>query len=95
MAKLEKTDKKYDVEKHVKRLDHIIKHWEQILTIINDELPSYQSIYSLMQDLGMPTTLEEVGMANDLEQQALAFTMDIRDKYIASRLLWDIGELEY
>ncbi|MDD4260299.1 MAG: sn-glycerol-1-phosphate dehydrogenase [Sphaerochaetaceae bacterium] len=95
MANLEKQDKKYDVDKHAKRLDHIIRNWERILTIINDELPSYQSIYSLMQDLGMPTTLEEVGMANDLEQQALAFTMDIRDKYIASRLLWDIGELEY
>jgi glycerol-1-phosphate dehydrogenase [NAD(P)+] len=47
-----------------------------------------------MTSLGMPTTVDEVGLEAALLPLAIKCTKDIRDKYMASRLLWDLGELD-
>ena len=41
---LEAKEGKYDPEKHAARLDRIIDNWDAILGIIEEELPSYESI---------------------------------------------------
>jgi len=94
MVALERRDHKYDLQAHAKRLDTIIANWDRITAIIDEELPRYEDIHRLMTDLGMPVTVDEVGLEAASLPLAIKCTKDIRDKYMASRLLWDLGELD-
>ena len=85
---------KYNVEKHRKRLDVICDKWNDLLYIIDEELPSYEELYALCKKLGMPTFCEEIGVDKSLMKMSFMSTKDMRDKYVLSRLMWDLGVLE-
>ena len=93
MIALEKTEKKYCKRKHKKRLEIIIDKWDKVKEIIKSEIPTYQTLEKLFDDLGAPKTFIELGIDADLFTTFLT-TKDIRDKYVLSRLLWDLGETE-
>ncbi len=86
----EEKDKKYDCDKHKQRLEIIIENWSQILQIIDDELPDIEYLENLYQISGLPTS------CFDVKSLPIVFnaTRDIRDKYILSRLAWDLGIAE-
>ena len=44
--------------------------------------------------LAAPVTAQEFGISREEVYTAFLMTKDIRDKYIGSRLLWDLGELD-
>lgn len=89
----EKTEKKYDLASHQKRIDSIIKHWDDILQIISEELPDYEQVEQFMLKHGMPVTPADLGHPQAEVKDAFLATKDIRNKYISSRLLWDLGLL--
>lgn len=93
MIKAETREGKYDREKNRARLDRIIDNWDELLKLI-DTMPSYDSVYALMKSMDAPLTAEEFGYTNEQIKTTFTMTKDIRDKYIASRLLWDLGELD-
>ena len=92
MVANEAKEHKYDVEAHAKRLDVIIEKWDEILAVI-DTLPSSEAVTAMLKIAGAPTTVEEINVTKEAERNAFLITKDIRDKYIGSRLLWDLGEL--
>lgn len=94
MIALEKTEKKYDPTLHSARLEKIIANWDEILTIIHEEIPSLQDITALLDTIESPKTLPEIGIAEELAPMLFSCTKDIRDKYVLSRLCWDLGILE-
>ena len=85
---------KYDAEKHKKRLDIIIDNWDLICSIIDQELPEYDSVKDLLISIGAPVEPQEFGISRQEIQNAFVITKDIRDKYVVSRLLWDLGEID-
>lgn len=89
----EKKERKYDKEAHAKRLETIIEKWDEILAVI-DTLPSSESVETMLKDIGAPTTVEEIDVTREAEHYAFLITKDIRDKYIGSRLLWDLGLID-
>ena len=93
MIALEAKEEKYSVKKHKIRFNRIVEKWEQICAIIREEIPTQQEIGRILQTIGLPNSVQEIGIACDL-QTTLNATKDIRDKYVLSRLLWDLGELE-
>ena len=93
MIQGEQKEGKYTPEKHAPRLERILRFWPDILSLI-DGLPAYQEILDLMRSIGAPTSAAEFGYTEDEIRTVFTMTKDIRDKYIASRLLWDLGELE-
>ena len=93
MIAAETKEGKYDLQKHAARLEMIAEKWSQILSVIN-ELPSYQQIYDFMAGLGAPVSADAFGITDEQVKTSFTMTKDIRDKYIASRLLWDLGQLE-
>ena len=93
MIALEKTEKKYCKRKHKKRLEIILSKWEDIIGIIKAEIPSASEVEKVLTLIGAPKTFKELGIDVDLYRTFLA-TKDIRDKYVLSRLLWDLGETE-
>lgn len=85
---------KYDASKHRKRLDIIINSWDKICAVIDEELPPYEQVLSLLRSIGAPTSPTEFNITKEEIKNAFIITKDIRDKYVVTRLLWDLGELE-
>ena len=91
MILLEKKEKKYDLSSHRIRLEKIISHWDEILKIINEEIPPVEELYSLAKKIHLPVIPEEIGISSDILPLTFKATADIRDKYILSRLCRDLG----
>ncbi len=82
-----------DPAAHAQRLEQILTHWPQILKIVREELPPYEDVASLMRGLNMPMTPEEIGFTSQDTHDALLGAREIRNKYLTSSLLWDLGLL--
>ena len=72
----------------------IAEHWDEIQRIIREELPPREQIYSLMKRCGMPLFPADLGLTLQDTRDALLGSREIRDKYLTSSLLWDLGLLE-
>ncbi len=70
-----------------------MKKWDQILDIINEEIPSLTAFEKILYDIDAPKTPEEIEIKDDMLLHFKA-TKDIRDKYVLSRLFWDLGIIE-
>ena len=75
-------------------LERIVKHWPEIRQIIREELPPRERVYALMHGCGMPLTPADLGLTRKDMLDALLGSREIRDKYLTSSLLWDLGLLE-
>ena len=91
MIALEEKEHKYDIEKHKARLQVIVDNWDNIIQILNEELPSYGYMKKLFEQLGIPTTMKENGLDEKILPMTFKASKDIRDKYVLSRLCWDLG----
>ena len=94
MIALEAKEKKYDLDKHAARLEVILEKWDDILRIIDEELPSVEEFEAILDSIEAPKTLEAIGLDSSTLAMTLKSTKAIRDKYVLPRLLWDIGELD-
>ena len=94
MIKLEETEGKYDINKHASRLPLIIKNWNTILSIMEEELPKIEYLDSLYEKLGIPKSTSNIGTDESLLPEIFRASKDIRDKYVLPRLLWDLGILD-
>lgn len=94
MIALEAKEGKYDPSAHAERLEIILSHWDEITAIVREELPSSKEIESLLDTIGAPKTLSAIGTDDEMLPAIFRATKDIRDKYILSRLAWDLGILE-
>ncbi len=94
MIALEEKEKKYDLTAHKQRLEIILENWDAILKIINEELPASEQLKALLDTIGAPSSLAQIGIDENLLPCIFSATKDIRDKYVLSRLAWDLGILD-
>lgn len=87
----EKVEQKYSMERHSARIDRIISNWHAVLRVIDEELPSSARIEDILNRCGAPATLDELEFPSELRKTLLKATKDVRDKYILSHLVWDLG----
>ena len=83
--------RKNDPAKHAARLERILEHWDDILKIIDEELPDQKALCDAMARTGMPMTPEDIGVSNKDVVDAYIGSRDIRDKYLSCSLIWDLG----
>ncbi len=88
---IEDKEGKYDAEKCLLRFDIIAAHREQILKIMDEELIPADELEALFEKIGHPVKPEDFGESAESAAAAFAHTSDIRDKYILSRLAFDLG----
>lgn len=74
-----------------RRIDAICTHWDEILRIIGEELPDYETLYAQMKATGMPTEPGDLDISTEDVVNAYLGARDIRDKYLSCSLLWDMG----
>ncbi len=76
-----------------KRIKIIEENWETFERIVKEELPSAQELKKLMDDLHMAVLPKDIGIGREDVKKALIGSRDIRDKYLLSSILWDLGLL--
>lgn len=91
----EKTWGKNSPEKHGSRLNQLLEHWDEILQIMDEELPDTKTLIATMKKIGIPTTPAELGLDNAAVRRAFIGSREIRDKYILSSMLWDLGLMKH
>jgi glycerol-1-phosphate dehydrogenase [NAD(P)+] len=94
LIELEEKEGKYDKLKHSVRLEIIIDNWQSIQDIISEELPDYDTVAELLRSTHAPVLPKDINISHEEVRHTFAATKDVRDKYVASRLLWDLGLLE-
>lgn len=94
MIALEEKEQKYSVESHKKRIDVIIEKWNEILKIIDQELPEVSNLEKLFNNVGLPKTMKEIGIDDENLPMTFKSAKDIRDKYVLPRLCWDLGIID-
>ncbi len=94
MIAQEQKERKYDKSTHSARFALIAAHWKSILQIINEELPTYQQLAGILDTIGISKDLQSVGIDRKTAAMTFKATKDIRDKYVLSRLAWDMGILD-
>ena len=62
-----------------------------ILKIIDEELPDYDQIHSVMAKAGMPLMPRDIGISVEDSVNAFIGSRDVRNKYMTCTLLWDLG----
>lgn len=94
MIAQERKERKYDKSTHPARFEKIAANWQSILSILEEELPSAADLGALMDTIGISRDLNDLGVDRDCARMTFKATKDIRDKYVLSRLAWDLGVLD-
>lgn len=94
MIALEKKEGKYRKDTHPARFQIIANNWDAILQIMDEELPSSEEIARVLDTIGISKDLSAIGVDTECARTTFKATKDIRDKYVLSRLAWDLGILD-
>ena len=94
MIALEKKEGKYRKDTHPARFNIIAENWDRILQIMDEELPSSEEIEKLLDTIGISKDLSAIGVDTECARTTFKATKDIRDKYVLSRLAWDLGIID-
>ena len=94
MIAQERKEGKYRKDTHPARFARIAQNWDAILQILEEELPPSRDIGALLDTIGISKELSSLGIDAETARTTFRATKDIRDKYVLSRLAWDLGILE-
>jgi len=85
---------KNDPEGRMQRFTRVQEHWADIVQIMAEELPATADVLTLMQALHLPIAPKDIGVSDQEARDAFIHSRDIRDKYLTSSMLWDMGILD-
>lgn len=94
MISQETREGKYNKETHPARFEKIAENWNAIIEILNEELPTSAEIEGILQTIGISANLRDLGVDSNTAKLTFQATKDIRDKYVLSRLAWDLGVMD-
>ena len=84
---------KNDPARQKAHFDQLEAHWDEVLRIIDEELPPTEDIATLMKLLEMPMVPADIDISDEDTHNAFIGSRDIRDKYLTSTMLWEMGLL--
>ena len=94
LIELEKKEKKYEENTVLKHTKQIVEHWSEIVSCYEQAgrlRPLVEKAFSVSDT---PQTVDDLTVPDPEPKTVLKATKDIRDKYVSTRLLFDIGELD-
>ena len=71
LVELEEKEQKYSREGHKRRLKRITSHWDQIRSIIAQELPTVDVLRGYLEPIGAPVSPREIGLDYRQARRAL------------------------
>lgn len=88
------SSERYNKEKHEQRLENIINNWDEILETVEKEIPPCDEIIGILKMIEAPASSAGIDIPESENELTFLMTKDIRDKYILSTLLFDLGVTE-
>ena len=85
---------KYNKAAHPARFNTMCDNWDAILKILEEELPASEELENILHTIGISGDLQSLGVDSPRAKMTFQATKDIRDKYVLSRLAWDMGLLD-
>jgi len=82
------------VEKHRARLERIVENWDEILKVMEEELPTFEEFEKIMDTIEAPKEVSDIGIDKAILSDTFKAAKDIRDKYVLPRLMWDMGVID-
>ena len=89
----EKKFGKHDYGRHVERMKRLMDNWDRIQELICG-MPRAEEMRALYARTGAPLSPRDFGRTDEDIVDAFATSQEIRDKYVLSRLLQDLGLTE-
>ena len=71
--------------------DAIEEKWDDVCEILKQTLEEGRRLEPAMERLGMPLRPKDVGFTGKEVRETFIVTRDVRDKYLLSSLIWDLG----
>lgn len=94
VLEIEAKTHKNDPAKHAVRLDKTLAKWDEIMKIVEEELPDYQWLEDTMRQTGMPLFPADLGLNAKQVSDAFVCARDIRDKFLSCSMIWDLGMMD-
>ena len=94
MIAQEAREGKYVKETHAARFARIRENWAEIVKIIDEEIPTAAEIEKILVTIGIEPTISQLDLTSEDAKLTFQATKDIRDKYVLSRLAWDLGVMD-
>ena len=91
---LEERVQKNSIEKYNKRIQIIKSKWDDIIQTIEKLIPNVREIESILKKVDAPINPLQVGVDSNTILNSIIFAKEIRNRYTALQLLWDLGLLE-
>ncbi len=88
---LEETAKKNGKEQVLARIDAVEKKWEEIRSVILNELPEASDVVSLLKEAGVVVNPNAFGIDNELVHDAILYAKEVRVRYGLLQMLFDLG----
>lgn len=76
------------------RAQKIIQHWDEIIKIIDESIPSSETLRDLMENAGLPTNYLDIGITLQDVIDAFTYSRGVRNKYLTSSIIWDIAYMD-
>jgi len=94
IIEMESRFKKNEADGRRQRAKAIIDNWDQIVSIIDSSIPTSKEIREIMEYVGVTTNYEDIDITKQDVLDAFVCSRDIRDKYLTSSMIWDIGYMD-
>ena len=91
---LEKKAGKNNIESALNRIDTIANKWEDIKTVIQNDLPKPEYVVQILKSVEAAYRPEQVGIDEMMTKDSLILAKEVRVRYGLLQLLWDLGLLE-
>lgn len=91
---LEKKAGKNNIESALNRIDTIANKWEDIKTVIQNDLPKPEYVVQILKSVQAAYRPEQVGIDEMMTKDSLILAKEVRVRYGLLQLLWDLGLLE-
>jgi len=90
---MEAKAQKNETQAHLKRIDAIEAHWDELLTFL-EALPSSEKMEELLKSLNSSWLPGQIDVDADMLLNTLLYCKEVRARYTILQMIWDLGLLE-
>ncbi len=88
---LEKTAQKNKSQQIVKRIEFYKANWNQIIDLLNQNLPTSQAVEKMLTSINAPTSPAEIGVDDQMFVDSVLGAKELRNRFGLLQLLFDLG----
>lgn len=94
IIELEHESKKNEAQGRLARIDSIEKHWDEIVKLMDDYMPTAERMIEILKSLDAPYYPAQIGFDSERLYNALVYAKETRARYTMLSMMADLGVTE-